>query len=98
MQTYVFLRLFYYLCKKTNDMHYVRLKINNKVYDKLIWLLSKFSSDEVEVIPEDSEFYGNQKYLSAELNEIIKGNANFTEVDDVEQRLENVIKKHEDSI
>ncbi len=79
-------------------MHTVKLRVNDGVYDKLIWLLSKFSKDEVEIIPETSDFAMNQKYLTNELNEILNGKAKFVEMDEAEQRLENIIKKHEGSI
>jgi hypothetical protein len=79
-------------------MHTVILRVNDKIYDKLLWLLGKFNKDEVEIIPEASDFARNQKYLAGELDEILKGKATFIEMDEVEQRLENVIKKHENSI
>jgi len=79
-------------------MHTVKLRVKDRVYDKLILLLSKFSKDEVEIIPETSDFAKNQKYLVDELQEILNGNAKFIEIDEAEQRLENIIKKHEDSI
>lgn len=78
-------------------MHTLRLKINDKVFDRLVWLLSKFSKEEVEIINEDTEFFENQKYLENELAEIDKGQANFIEIDEVDTRLENIIKRHEDS-
>ncbi len=79
-------------------MHTIRLKINDKVYDKILWLLSKFNKHEVEIINEDAEFFENQKYLEKELGEINTGQANFVEMNEAEQRLENVIKQHEDRI
>ena len=79
-------------------MHTVKLRVNDGVYDKLIWLLSKFNKDEVEIITETSDFAKNQKYLAEELNEILNGKAGFIEIDEAEQRLENIIKKHESSI
>jgi len=79
-------------------MHTLRLKVNDKIYDKLLWLLSKFNKDEIEIITDTSDFKKDQKYLTHELNEILAGNANYIEMDEVEQRLENVIKKHENSI
>lgn len=79
-------------------MHTLKLRVNDGVYDKLMWLLSKFNKDEVEIIPETSEYAKNQKYLASELNEIRNGKAKFVEMDEAEQRLENIIKKHEDSI
>jgi len=79
-------------------MHTVRLKIDDKVYEKLIWLLGKFSKDEVEVIPEDLEFIENQLYLTEELKEITEGKAIFVDFDQVNERLENVINKHENNL
>jgi hypothetical protein len=79
-------------------MHTLKLKVNDKVYDKLLWLLSKFNKDEIEIIPESADFAQTQKYLTLELNDILKGDATFIEMDEAEQRLENVLKKHADSI
>jgi hypothetical protein len=79
-------------------MHTIRLKINDKVYDKIIWLLSKFSKHEVEIINEDAEFFENQKYLEKELSEMLSGNARFIEIDEAEERLEKVIKQNENRI
>ncbi len=79
-------------------MRTLRLKINDKVFDKVVWLLSKFGKEEVEVINEDTEFFKTQEYLERELKEIEMGNANFIEMEEAESRLENAIKRREDSI
>lgn len=79
-------------------MHTMKLRVNDEAYDKLIRLLGKFSKDEIEIITETSDFEKNQKYLAGELNDILDGNAKFIEVGEAEQRLENIIKKHESSI
>lgn len=79
-------------------MHTEKLRVNDRVYVKLIGLLGKFSKDEVEVITETNDFKMNQKYLAGESDEIINGKARFMEMDEVEQRLENIVKKNENSI
>lgn len=79
-------------------MQTIRLRINDKIYDKLIWLLSKFNNDEVEIISENAEFIENQKYLNSELNEIIQGKAKFLDIYEVNQRLETIIAKNENTI
>jgi len=79
-------------------MHTLRLKVNDKIYDKLLGLLNKFDKDEIEIIADTSDFIKDQKYLTHEYNEILDGASKFIEMDEVEQRLENVIKKHENSI
>ena len=79
-------------------MHTIKLRVSDKIYNNLLWLLSKFSKDEIEIIAEDSTFTDNKKYLEQELNEIINGEANFIGVEEAEQRLENTIKQHENRI
>lgn len=71
-------------------MHTLRLKVNDKIYDKLLWLLGKFNKDEIEIIADTSDFTNNQKYLTQEYSEILNGTANFIGMDETEQRLENV--------
>ncbi len=73
-------------------MHTVRLKVHDSIYEKLIWLLGKFSKDEVEIIPDNADFAENKKYLEGELNEIQDGRALFMELNEAEQRLENHIE------
>ena len=79
-------------------MHTLKLKINDQVYDKFILLLGKFTNDEVEIILDESNFNETKKYLDAELDEITSGKATFLTINEAEQRLENLIKKHEDPI
>ena len=79
-------------------MQTVRLRVNDRIYDKFLWLLSKFNKDEIEVIPETNDFAKNQKYLSDELNEILSGKAKYIEMGEADRRLENIIKNRENSI
>jgi hypothetical protein len=79
-------------------MQTVRLRINDRVYDKLICLLSKFNKDEIEIISESTEFLDNQRYLHSELNEIIQGKANFIGVAEAEDRLEKIIARNENTL
>jgi hypothetical protein len=79
-------------------MHTVKLKVNDAVYEKFIHLLSKFSKDEIQIITETPDFAENQKYLTGELNEILDGQARFVKMEEAEQMLENIIKKHENNI
>ena len=79
-------------------MQTVRLKINDKVYDKVMWLLSKFNRNEIEIIVDDSTYNENQEYLQNELDEINSGKAKFQSIDEFESRLDNAIKKHENTV
>jgi hypothetical protein len=79
-------------------MQTVRLRINDKVYDKVMWLLSKFNRNEIEIIPDDSSYIKYQEYLQNELDEINNGKAKFQSIDELEARLDNVIKNRENTI
>ena len=79
-------------------MQTVRLKINDKVYDKVMWLLSKFNRNEIEIIVDDSTYNENQEYLQNELDEINNSKAKFQSIDELESRLDNAIKKHENTV
>jgi uncharacterized protein YdaL len=79
-------------------MHTIKLHIEDKVYDKIIWLLSKFNQDEIEIIIDESDLTRTKMYLENELDEIKGNKANFFTLNETEQRLENLIRKHEDHL
>jgi tyrosyl-tRNA synthetase len=68
-------------------MKTIRLRINDKAYEKFLSLLNKFSKEEIEIIAEDDEFLATQKYLQKELSEIDNGTANFVSEEILEDRL-----------
>ena len=79
-------------------MRTIQLKINDKVYDRILWLLSKFNKEEVEIISDDQDFSANQEYLQKELNEIESGKAKFYSQDEIDKRLDQVIDKYENNL
>ena len=79
-------------------MHSVKLKIDDKIYDHLLVLLRKFSKEELEIIVEDTHIQEHKQYLEAELKEVMEGNATFSSMNEVEQRLDKIIKKHEGNL
>ena len=76
-------------------MHTIRLKIHDNVYKNFIWLLSKFSRDEIEIINESETYLQVQAALQEELNEMNEGKASYHTIDELEARLDERIKKHE---
>ena len=72
-------------------MYTIQLKISDKVYDKFIWLLSKFNKEEIEIVSESSDFASTKEYLNNELNEIKNGNATFISQEDFEKRLDKIV-------
>jgi len=76
-------------------MQTIRLRINDKIYGNLMWLLGKFKKEEIEVITEDEKFLSIQSYLQRELNEIKEGKALYYTMENLENDLEEIIKKHD---
>ena len=79
-------------------MHTIKIKIHDKVYNHFIWLLSKFSKDEIEIIKEDDSYLKTKQYLQDELNEMNEGKVNYHSMDELNSKLENKIRKHEDRL
>jgi hypothetical protein len=72
-------------------MYTIQLKISDKVYDRFIWLLSKFNKEEIEIVSESSDFTSTKEYLNNELNEIKNGKATFISQEDFEKRLNEIV-------
>jgi uncharacterized protein YdcH (DUF465 family) len=79
-------------------MQTIKLKVNDSIYDKIMWFLSKFNKDEIEIISENHEFVSNQNYLQNELDQIETKKAKFYSINEVEDELDEIIAKHENSI
>jgi hypothetical protein len=76
-------------------MQTIHLKIDDSVYEKVMWLLEKFSKDEVEIIGDNESFSSVKAYLQAELEDLNSGKAEFLDIDQAETYLENIVRKHE---
>lgn len=72
-------------------MKTIQLKISDKVYDKFLWLLSKFSKEEIEIINGDENFINTKNYLQNELSEIDAGKASFVSEEELEYRLNKIV-------
>jgi hypothetical protein len=73
-------------------MQTVKLRIHESVYNQLMWLLKRFSKNEIEVIKETDEFISVQEYLTEELKTIETGEAEFINLDQLNRELESTIK------
>ncbi len=76
-------------------MQIIRLRVNEKIYHHLMWFLSRFSKEEIQIISENDEFISLQAYLNKELNKVEDGSAEYIRVDQLDNLLEDTIRKHE---
>ncbi|CAL68098.1 hypothetical protein [Christiangramia forsetii] len=72
-------------------MKTIELKVNSRIYDRLLWLLRQFNPDDMLIIERDKE----QEYLQNELKKIDEGSAKFMSLEDLDNLLEDQIKKYE---
>jgi len=77
-------------------MQTIRMMVSDKVFDNLMWFLSHFNTDEIQVIKESNEYVSIQNYLQHELNQLEEGKIEYLTLETLDQQLEATINKHED--
>lgn len=77
-------------------MQTIRLRVNDSIFQQLMWFLKRFGKNEIEVINENEEYLSNQEYLKKELESIENGKAEFISFNQLDEELESTIRKYED--
>jgi len=73
----------------------LRLNVNSKIYDNLMWFLKRFTREELEIIDETELFESAKAYLNSELKRVESGKADFIDLELMDTELENTIRKYE---
>ena len=60
-----------------------------------IRLLSKFSKEEIQVIEENETYLSIQQYLEKEFTSVEDSSAEYTSIEELENRLDATIRKNE---
>jgi len=76
-------------------METIRLEFNSEIKAKILEFLSSFSSDELHIIDEDSEFAENKRKLQARADKINTGTAEYSSFEELDSLLEKTISKYE---
>lgn len=74
-------------------METIKLAVNKKIYKKVMWLLSQFNPKDLIIIDEKDD--AHTAYLKKQLDEIDSGKAEFISIDQLDDLLEQSIKRHE---
>jgi len=77
-------------------MQTIRLRVNDRIFQQLMWFLKRFSKNEIEVINENEEYLSIQEYLKNELEIIENGTAKFISINQLSEELDSTIRKYED--
>lgn len=77
-------------------MEAIRLEFQPEIKEKVLKLLSEFSSNELRIIEEDSDFDENKKKVQAAYEKLKNGTARLYTEEEVDDFLEKTISKYED--
>lgn len=72
-------------------MKTIEIKVDSKIYGRLIEVLQQFDPKDLIVLEKDNE----QQYLEEQLKELDSGKAEFLNLDELEALLESRIKLYE---
>ena len=81
-------------------MQTLTLRIDDAIYSNVLWFLNQLPTNKIEIEAEanTAEFVAYKKFLKKEIEEIDSGKAKFFTTEQVENRLNNVIERHENRI
>lgn len=73
----------------------IKLNVSDKILDKVLWLLSQFKSEDLQIIETSPEFESNKKHLEKDLNRLNSGEAKIFSIEETDDFLEKTIKEFE---
>jgi hypothetical protein len=76
-------------------MEAIRLEFQPEIKAKILEFLSTFSSDELKIVQEDSEFLKNKRKLDDSLEKIKNGTAKLYSFEELDAILEKTISEYE---
>jgi hypothetical protein len=76
-------------------METLRIEFQPNIKAKILELLSSFSSDELKIVQEDSNFDENKRKLDIAYAKLKSGTAKFYTLEEVDAILEETISKYE---
>lgn len=81
-------------------MEAIRLEFQPEIKEKILKLLSSFSSDELKIVEEsnfiDPDFEANKKKLQERADKITNGTAKYSTFEELDILLEDTIRGYED--
>jgi len=76
-------------------METIRLEFNSNIKDKILELLSSFSSDELKIVAERATFEEEKRMLQSRIDKIDNGTAVYSTFEELDVLLEETISKYE---
>ncbi|MGE0932367.1 hypothetical protein [Peijinzhouia sedimentorum] len=79
-------------------MAIIKLKVSDKILDKVLWLLGQFKSEDLQVLESDAQFEADKLYVQNELQRLESGESKSYNTDQLDELLEKSIQQHENRI
>ncbi|MFA9192157.1 hypothetical protein AAGV28_12340 [Flavobacterium sp. FZUC8N2.13] len=76
-------------------MEAIRLEFKSEIKEKILELLSSFSSDELKIVQDNSTFEEEKKMIQSRINKIDNGTAVYSTFDELDILLDETISKYE---
>tara|TARA_R110002072_G_scaffold171681_1_gene325357 strand:- start:1090 stop:1323 length:234 start_codon:yes stop_codon:yes gene_type:complete len=73
----------------------VKLRVSDKILEKVLWLLGQFDEEDLQIITDDEEFLAQKKYLQEQAYRLDKGEAKTYTIEEARVILEKTVRKHE---
>ena len=73
----------------------LKLKVNDRVLDKVVSLLRQFKQEDVEIIESEDSSEADRKHVHEELRRLESGESKSYTIDEVDEILENSIRQYE---
>ena len=73
----------------------IKLKVSDKVLDKVVWLLRQFKQEDVEIIESEDSFEADKNYVHSELRRLESGESKSYTIDEVDEILERSVRQYE---
>ncbi|MDC1222296.1 hypothetical protein N8Z47_06470 [Salibacteraceae bacterium] len=73
----------------------LKLKVSDKILDKVMWLLSQFNSEDLQILDSDETFEVSKRYVKNELTRLESGESKSYSIDEIDGILENSIRQYE---
>lgn len=73
----------------------LKLKVSDKILDKVMWLLGQFKSEDLQIVESDDSYEANKRYVQHELSRLESGESKSYSIEEVDEILENSIRQYE---
>ena len=76
-------------------METIRLKFDSNIKDKILEVLSSFSSDELEIVQEDTDFDENKNKLNIAYAKLKSGSEKMYSIDEADAILDKTFSEYD---